>query len=246
VATRKRQIAAGIQDAIEGMADEGYAPAQIEKELHGERYEHLPRPLPVLRTIQRIVKERQPGDSDPWFLDKSLEVDPVSAIDVLTQVIITTGGKVMALSGDEAKWITRLRDLSPDLPSWATYRLARLYITRRAEKAATGFDLDAFLAFAPWRNPQQAINYRDAIKAGRIAPPPPFLAELVPAGWVDEMIVNALDKVPSPELMQTISAALSNLPADFRGVPPPARRSVRVKHMESEQKVSHIRTEGEQ
>ena len=175
---RRRYIAAETQDAIEELIDGAYSPKQIEEKLHGdEEFKSLPRPLPTLRTIQRMVAEKL-DESGPWELDPTPDIDSVAAFAVLSEVIRHTEGRVSRLSRLEARWVTALVALRGELPAWEVYRLAREYILRRQQKQTTA-DLDAFLAFAPWQA-AQSKTYMDAVLDRLVPPAPTFLWELVP------------------------------------------------------------------
>ena len=189
---RRRYIPRDVQEAIEERADGGYSPKQIEDELSQDA--DFADRLPTIRTIQNIVAERL-REPDAWRIDAAPEVDPSAAFTVLSELIKLTSGRVAQLSHIEACWITTLRHLRSDLPSWHVYRLAREYILRRQRKESTA-DLDAFLAFAPWRE-SPTSRYMKAIEDRLLETPPLFLWALIP-GVIPE--VGSFAPVPLQKL----------------------------------------------
>lgn len=174
---RRRYWPTPVMETIEGMISEGYSAKQIreylESELEGQKK------LPDVRTIQRMISEHDHADeTGPWEIGPAADIDPGAALAVLGEVMALTEGRVSQLSKAEARWVSTLRMVWGDLPSYHLYGLARLYIWRRHRKETTA-DLDAFLAFAPWREPQ-AKRYMREVQEGRLPEPPLFLWALVP------------------------------------------------------------------
>ena len=211
MATRKRAryVDGDVEDEIVTLASDAYAPKQIEGLLRNDPA--FDARVPHLRTIQRIVKDaREPDTSAEWQLEMAPDAAPAVVIDVLTELVIQTDGRVSSLTVAEAKWVTALRNLAPDIPALETFRLARLYMSRRRANRPTSNDLDAFLAFAPWRNAEQALAHQSSVDAGKIGSPPPFLGQLVPAGWLDHQTLNALpDRPTPPELTKQVAQVLA-------------------------------------
>ena len=111
--------------------------------------------VPTLRSIQRLVSEWTPlEDTDPWRLEHADGADAALILPVLRAVIARTQGRVLSLTIGEAKWIVRLREAAPDIPPWAAYQLARMYLTNKAAGLDTDA-LDRIIAAAPWGNPHQ-------------------------------------------------------------------------------------------
>ena len=115
--------------------------------------------IPHIRTIQRIVRENTPQDpSAPWQLAEASGGDAALVLPVLAAMIEVSEGRLKALSTAKAEWIVKLRRVADDLPLWAIYELTIKYMLRRERHNPTD-DLDAFLAFAPWRSKEHNKRY---------------------------------------------------------------------------------------
>ncbi len=95
---------------------------------------------------------------------------------VLRSVILETRGRVKHLTSAEAERITKVHAVAPDLDPWQQYRLARAYILRSVQHDQPTDDLDALLAFAPWRSTEARKCYDDARAAGYVRSLPLYLA----------------------------------------------------------------------
>jgi hypothetical protein len=186
---RKSYLDGDIEAAIETMAVDGWTPAQISKELH--RQEQFMGRVPEDRTIQRRVAALQARDaSGAWSVADATTRDARLILDTLAAVIEHTAGRVLSLTRSEAAWVARIYHAAPELhPLWR-WRLARLYRLREAHHESVA-DLDAMLAFAPWREGAKQ-RYDKAVRAGWVAFPPRVAsgAEATPAA--DLIDVDAL------------------------------------------------------
>lgn len=189
MAKRRRYIDGDVQAAIEDLAlNSTWTPSQIERELlKEEQFKNEDREtgtrLPSLRTIQTIVKEvRQLDLSGRWELpDADADGGAALVLDVLAAVIEETKGRRQYLTKMEAAWVIRIRRAAPDLPpSFDTYRLARLYMTREHWQMPSP-DLDALLAFAPWRSEERRQAYVRALQEEWI----PEIPTTAPGLWRD-------------------------------------------------------------
>lgn len=165
-----------LKDSIEILALRGWkAPAVrafLRKQFGKTR-------TPDLRTIQRWVKKFTPQDpSGPWQLAEATGEDAALVLPVLAELIEASGGRLNIISNAKAEWIVRLRHVADDLPPWTIYELAHVYMLRRERQDSTD-DLDAFLAFAPWRTPEGAERY---FATGAL--PARFLNEVIPSEWL--------------------------------------------------------------
>lgn len=135
--------------------------------------------VPELRTIQRWVDKLALQDpTAPWQLAEANGEDAALVLPVLAALIEASEGRLKVISNAKAEWIVRLRLVADDLPPWAIYELAHTYMLRR-ERHDTTDDLDAFLAFAPWRTPEGAERY---FATGALAAR--FLTDLIPRDWL--------------------------------------------------------------
>jgi hypothetical protein len=162
--------------------DEGRSGAAIQRELsfmhaRGElpKTEHVP----DVRTVQRIIKEDLGiGAPPPSWSPTGSGGGSRQLLDTLALVIQRTEGRIRSLSVAEAECFTRLEPLTAGMSPLKLWRLARLYVARAVLKKTVD-DLDAYLAFAPWRNIRAAVTYQDAVDAGWVPQiPAEFLAIL--------------------------------------------------------------------
>lgn len=200
LANRSRGYIDGdVRDEIEVKAETSdWSPAQIRRGL--ERQKGFEGRLPSAKTFETIVKRiRGAGDSTaPWHLSDGNEGALI--LPVLAEVIANTMGERRHLTEAEAGWICRVRRAAPDLsPLFAAYQLARVYLSRNARDVPTA-DLDAFLAFAPWRSEELAQRYYNAVYEGWTGPPLHFLDKIVSSDFHVEHRVMVDDSFGSGEL----------------------------------------------
>ena len=153
--------------------------------------------VPHLRTIQRIVARTRPADSSGvWEIEDSSPDDARVVLDFLADAIAGTNGRVSEITREQAAWIIRLRKLGPPMEFDEILRLAALYRDRRTNGNATR-DLDAFLAFAPWRDKPAAIRYLRAVLNELIEAVPQWLAEKAPTlEWFTFSVIAGGDADP--------------------------------------------------
>jgi len=159
-----------IQVEIERLAYLEVPSAEIEKRLKQKFGEAV---APSLRTIQRLVAKLTPTDpSSPWSLADAEGDDAELILPVLASVIEKTEGERQHLTRAEADWIERIRRAAPDLPPTVElFWLARDYILRTEREESTA-DIDAFLAFAPWRLGEPRQRYLNALGKEWTTPSP--------------------------------------------------------------------------
>lgn len=132
--------------------------------------EHEPevagKPLPAVRTLRRHYKElHAPDHSGPWRMSDS-DADDVPLI-VSTIAALNQRSGVTSITFDEAKWLSRLRVQTADMPLWPRWRLAWLCRLREA-RGEPMEDLTLFVGYAPWRSKEAADEYRAAITGGLV------------------------------------------------------------------------------
>jgi hypothetical protein len=153
---------------VDGLALDGWAAAEILRELEEEvRSGSLTADrVPDIRTIERWVKATQPKDrSGRWRLSVVDADDAAFLLTVRAAVISGSEGRIRDLSVAVAAWLRAIHAVAPDLEAWSAHRLARSYLSRIEQKQDTG-DLDAWLAFGPWRGKEAAAAYQRAVGAG--------------------------------------------------------------------------------
>ena len=157
-----------VSEFIRALVHREWSPPQIHKEL--KRQERFSERVPSLRQIQRLkAKLSASAPSSPWSLmDGNGEADSVLVLPVLAAVIEETKGRKTGLTKAEAESITRIRRVAPDCDHWYAYVLARLYLLREQAKMPSA-DIEAYLAFAPWRGTQEAQAYQQALEEGWVS-----------------------------------------------------------------------------
>lgn len=161
---KRRHVPLEVERAIEDLALKGWEPIQIYRNLEGK--EKFKDKLPSLRTVQTIVKQGRPRDTTgAWTLEDSAAGDAALVLETLAAVIEYSEGLTTAFTIKQAEWIVRIRRAAPDLHLWAAYHLAWSYQSRIEEKISTA-DLDAYLAFAPWRSDDALARYKEAFRQG--------------------------------------------------------------------------------
>lgn len=163
-----------ILDLIQSLAiDADWSATQVHRKIE----ETFPgRDIPSLRAVQAWVKKYRPPDpSGPWSLRDADGEMAALVLPALAAVITFSRGNHLVTRA-EAAMIARIRTACPDVPlmpsPWGNaWYLARLYLARENSGDAAS-DLDALLAFAPWRDGGQA--WQAAVEANwiRAAPLP--------------------------------------------------------------------------
>jgi hypothetical protein len=169
------------------LALDGWTAAEIDREL--QRLVDagtLPRDsVRGLRSIERLVGEVRPKDpSGRWRLSVAEGEDAPFLLATRVAVMEETGGRTRDISIGAVAWLRVIHVVAPDLEPPTAYRLARLYLSRMEREQDTG-DLDAWLAFGPWRSPAAAAAYERAVDAEWISASPAAL------NWASRVVLAA-------------------------------------------------------
>jgi len=122
--------------------------------------------LPVPRTLRNHYNELHvPDHSGTWSMADS-DADDIPLI-VETKAELNRRSGVTDLTFDEAKWLTKLRLATADMPIWPRWRLAWLCRVREA-RGQPMEDLELFVGYAPWRSSRKATEYQAAVGSGRV------------------------------------------------------------------------------
>ena len=121
---------------------------------------------PSTRTVQEIVAEqRSRTQSGPWRWAEE-PVDTAVVLGVLADLMFMSGGKTTEISQEDADWIIKLsRAGVGDLPPSFLHGLAIQYQLRGDTR-----DLDALIAFTPWRSERAFKRYGMAIEPIGVIP----------------------------------------------------------------------------
>ena len=149
-----------VVETIEALAWDGYGPAAILKEVQEEFGEGCV----SLSLLKAIVKEVPRDPTAPWSLYLAEPEEAALVLPVLQAVITRSAGEHVLTIG-EAGWVARVRRAAPDLPPYAAFELARWYYRRSEIGHPVSDDMDALLAYAPWRSPEAWKRYQDALEA---------------------------------------------------------------------------------
>ncbi len=118
---------------------------------------------PSARTVQAMVREirsrPQSGPWRPWGVEPD---DAAVVLGALAELMNESAGRVTEISQEDADWIIRLsRAGAGDLPPAVLHDLAIQYQLRGT---ASTSDLDALIAFAPWRSEGAFRRYKIAVE----------------------------------------------------------------------------------
>jgi len=167
MATRKNRLLA-VTLIVEDLARQGRTPAEIERELQSraEKGEFDAAWIPRRRTLQRDVKRVRPPDpSGLWTFSSDEEEGAAFVLATLSVVIDRTRGRVTRLSNGTANWLQAIHAVAPELDHWTAFTLASMY-QARSDRNLDWDDLDAWLAYGPWRGEEAAERYERAVAEG--------------------------------------------------------------------------------
>lgn len=138
--------------------------------------------VPEKRTVERRMARLRPQDDPaPWhtFTDP---LDAALALDVIDVALALSEGRIASVSPDVLEYASLINHGRPELPAWIVYRLALEYQQRSQNKQPTA-PLDAYLAYAPWRDAERFISYTRAIRAGHVQETDPLITEEMVDGF---------------------------------------------------------------
>ena len=175
---RRRNIDADVMDAIYGSVSRELNGAAIHRALEarfGTR-------APSLRTVQDVVRGLRPRDeSEPWTLADAEDNSAAWLMEVLASAIERTNGGRRFLTKEEAQWLGKIHSSARDVPPGLGFELARQYI-RRETRGEPTYDIDALIAFAPWRSDEHRARYWVQLIEQNLQPAPRYLHML----WLPE------------------------------------------------------------
>lgn len=140
--------------------------------------------VPHERTVRNIVRELEPPDpSGPWA--PGPDNDPQEDALILATLAERprrwpnrwAGKDWFTITNEHARWLVWLRTGWPDMDPIVALSLAAEYRTRREAGRETA-DLNAYLAFTPWRSLDAYQQWVAAIKEGTVQEPPAYYG-----GW---------------------------------------------------------------
>jgi hypothetical protein len=175
-----RDMDGDVQAEIQNLALAGWGATQIGKHLDAQE-QFLGR-VPPLRTIQRMVADVQTRDSSgAWRVPEADPTEVRLLLDTLAAVIERSQGRITGLTKAEAGLVVRIHQAAPELELINVWLLARVYRGREARDEPTA-DLDAMLAFAPWKGDQEGWRYSQARMQDWIPQPPVAVASVIFSG----------------------------------------------------------------
>lgn len=163
---RRRQHPAGMTYFIMEMARNEHLSAKAIARAVEEKFDEPD--CPSARTIQDMVREvRSRPQSGAWQIWDAEPEDAAVVLGVLADLMRTSVGRTTEISQEDAKWIIRLsRAGVGDLPPSFLHGIAIQYQLRGADTR----DLDALIAFTPWRSERAFKRYGMAIEPIGIIP----------------------------------------------------------------------------
>ena len=162
------------------------APAKEIREKVREWLEPLERPTPGLRKVQQLVSLARRGalnnqDDEPWSL-ATMEAEgiPWEAVPYLLGCLKDLG---RSLTNRMARWLWRIHLAAPELDVYDASHEASRYASREMvsqyhDRPFVTGDLDARIAYKPWRSEEAMQAYLNAIERGYIPEPPSVVKRL--------------------------------------------------------------------
>ncbi len=120
--------------------------------------------VPSRRTIVNLRRRylEQDDDGEPWSVLGS-EPGEAALLLPIIRTLMRTPFRRRPLSRQLASAILAIRDAAPDLAPWSAYNLAVFALT-----GSSGPDVDAYLAFAPWRGERELARYVELYQGGAV------------------------------------------------------------------------------
>ena len=147
---------ADVRTEVERLClEEGLTAAEIVRRL--EQSEQFADRCPKDRTVQHWVRQLKPRDtSGPWSLATATDTAEAQAVPrVWAEVAQRRSDRKQGVSQQEARLITRIVAVLPDLHPWQVWRLVVAYQRRAARQLDTA-DLDLLVGEAPgWLAPER-------------------------------------------------------------------------------------------
>jgi hypothetical protein len=137
-----------------------------------EEFPDVPQPGAIREWIEKGIIKYEP--TEPWTFVDSDPDDAALILPALRAWIEWSQGRYGPISKPQAEWIVRIRRAAPDIPPGEA--------AIRAQGPAR--DLEAYLAWAPWRGPDHAAAYVDAFRRG----------------WITTFVVNDWAEFPQDVL----------------------------------------------
>jgi len=168
---------AEIVATIPQLAMLGHSAREIHRIIHADP-RFADRERPALRTVQAHVSKLHVRDSSGiWSLAAADPETSGLVLDALATIIDVSEGRVTTFTVAEAAWIEAIHRARRDIPAEDAWYLSRFYVTRERHNEPTD-DLDAYLAYAPWRDNDARERYITATIAGHIPAATIFLATI--------------------------------------------------------------------
>ena len=167
-----RRIDADVASGIEFLARRGYNAGAIRHHLQKESERGTGDAPPDIRTIRSIAKRvKRPVTEAVWRITSSTPEDARIVLTFLADCSLTKHPIPFgALTMVKAEWVIRITKLAPELNAEAVDYLSDEYLSRGARGITDTRDLDGYLAFRPWADPDGDDNrqYDSAVERGVI------------------------------------------------------------------------------
>ena len=115
-----------------------------------------------LKTVQNIIRQL-PDLGEPWRFAQFDADDAALLLPVVAAVDYKSRG-ARQVSFGEAEWVCRVLKAVPDMPPYAAFQVAGFYFRRAEIGRYENPDLDALLAYAPWRNEAAWAQYNEGLE----------------------------------------------------------------------------------
>ncbi len=182
--TTKRSHPLEVSEFIIDKARNEHASAKSIARAVEERFEA--RNCPSARTVEDMVAEvRGRQKSGPWRIWDAEPADAAVVLEALAELMRVSHGETTEMSQEDANWIISLSHAGVgDLPPSVLHGLAIQYQLRGTTATS---DLDALIAFTPWRSKDAFERYRRAVQPLGSIPPS---VSLGPTGTYRQLLVR--------------------------------------------------------
>lgn len=158
----RRHFSSEIYQKEEELFRLGKSSREIQAALEREYGDKAPN---THRTVERHLRNSRQDTSGDWTIDDAM-VDARVVLDFQRQWL-EGGGGWRRVTKNEGRWLERLSRAAPGLSGYTLFQLTREYL-KRTENQLPTWDLDAWLAFAPWQSDDRLKSYEAALSSGEV------------------------------------------------------------------------------
>jgi hypothetical protein len=157
--SRGRQASVAVQRRVMDLAQEGFTPSQIHRELFPDGQGSPD--FVSKKTVERMVKDFAPADSSgPWSL---VGADPEEARTILDVLAHELTSRPVWPTRERARWIARVRTAAPDIPTAWAREIAHGYEIFCEYPLMVRY-IDLALILRPWASPSALAGFAEIVR----------------------------------------------------------------------------------